>query len=496
MPGLRVYRRVAAAALTPALLACCSPARAQGQSLSGMVAEQLSLAPVRGAVVTLFRVVGEDELESVGLTTTDVDGAFSLETPGPGVYRVQADLNGLSTPLSMPVELLESDARADVALLLPSALLRLALACQEGAAEKKAAVVGVVRDSGSGVALPGTTVAATWREGRLVRRLEAEADGSGRYRICLPAEVGEVELQSLVLGQWLRHDAVDVRGPAVMIADLDVPVAFRPEAPFGALWDATLTDASTEGISDLRGELVDRGSGAPLPYAVVRLRSTAHQAIADEAGGFAFVGLLPGSYTLEIRSLGYAVTSQPVEVPPGKNVFVELRVAPQAVELEGLVVTARPAAERAVRVTPFRRNVVSGASMALEEKQGALAFETLRRSAPGIRVTETWRDGGPPILCVESTRGTQSFQRRTPGLLGEARSACHSVQVVVDGVRIPDGTEFLWRTPASEIESIEYVSPMHAQILYGIGGDTANGIVVVFTRGKGPYASDKRGGRF
>jgi hypothetical protein len=484
MPLLRVHRRVAAAALTSALLACWSPARAAGQSLSGMVAEQLSLAPVRGAVVTLFRVGGEDGLEPVGLTTTDSDGAFSFRTPGPGVYRVQADLNGLSTPLSAPLELTRPDARTDVALLLPSALLRMALACQDGATAKTAAVVGVVRDSGSGVALPGTTVAATWREGRVVRRVEAEADGAGRYRMCLPAGVGEVELQTLVLGKWLGHDGVDVAGPSVLIADLDVPVAFPPEAPFGALQGATLTDAASEGISDLRGELLDGASGAPLPYAVVRLRSTAFQTAADESGGFAFVGLPPGSYTLEIRSLGYAVTSQAVEVPPGKNVFVDLRVAPQAVELEGLVVTARPVAERVVRVTPFRRNVVAGEKMAQEERRGALAFEALRRSAPGLRVTETYRDGGPPILCVESARGRDTFQR--PG--------CNSVQVVVDGVRIPDGADFLHHTPASEIESIEYVSPMQAQILYGIGGDTANGIVVVFTRGKGPYASKKRGG--
>jgi len=496
MPVLRTRCGVAAAALTSTLLACWGPARAAGQSLSGMVAEQLSLAPVRGAVVTLFRVVGEDGLESVGLTTTDPAGAFSFRTPGPGVYRVQADLNGLSTPLSMPLDLPEPDARTDVALLLPSALLRMALGCQDGATAKTAAVVGVVRDSASGVALPGTTVAATWREGRMVRRIEAEADDSGRYRMCLPAGVGEVELQSLVLGRWLRHDDVDVEGPSVLIVDLDVRVALGPEAPTAQPWRPMLTDAETESTSDLRGSLADAGSGAPLPYAVVRLRSTANQAITDAAGAFAFVGVLPGSYTLEIRSIGYAVTSQAVEVPPGKNVFVELRVTPQAVELEGLVVTARPVAERVVRVTPFRRNVVFGASMALEEKRGSLAFETLRRSAPGIRVTETYRDRGPPLLCVESTRGMQTFQRRTSGLRGAATGGCNSVQVVVDGVRIPDGADFLHHTPASEIESIEYVSPMQAQILYGIGGDTANGVVVVFTRGKGPYASKQReGGR-
>jgi hypothetical protein len=215
---------------------------------------------------------------------------------------------------------------------------------------------------------------------------------------------------------------------------------------------------------------------------VVRLQSTAYQTVSDESGRFAFAAIPPGSYTLEIRSLGYAVTSEPVEVPRGKDVSIGLRVAPQAVELEGLVVTARPAAEEVVRVTPFRRNVVYGEMMAEEEDRGALAFETLRRSAPGIRVTETWRDAGPPILCIEANRRVQNFGQR----------GCSQAQVVVDGMRIPDGAEFLQRTPASEIESIEFVTPVHAQILYGIGGNTSNGVVVIWTRGKGPYTSAKR----
>ena len=69
---------------------------------------------------------------------------------------------------------------------------------------------------------------------------------------------------------------------------------------------------------------------------------------------------------------------------------------------------------------------------------------------------------------------------------------CANAQVVVDGVRIADGPDFLLRTSASQIESIEFVTPVQAQITYGIGGDTTNGVVVVWTRGKGPYASPLR----
>ena len=73
-----------------------------------------------------------------------------------------------------------------------------------------------------------------------------------------------------------------------------------------------------------------------------------------------------------------------------------------------------------------------------------------------------------------------------------AIGSCYPLRGIRHGVRIADGPDFLLRTSASQIESIEFVTPVQAQINYGIGGDTANGVVVVWTRGKGPYASPLR----
>jgi hypothetical protein len=204
--------------------------------------------------------------------------------------------------------------------------------------------------------------------------------------------------------------------------------------------------------------------------------------MADGEGRFAFEGVQPDTYSVEVRGLGYDVASEPMEIPAGKDVFLELRVAPQAIELDGLEVTTRSAVQQLTRITPFRRDIAYGETMAQEEDRGARAYEILRRAAPGLRVTEIWRETGPPTVCVQTNRRIQNL----------SGSECGSVQVVVDGMKIPDGPEFLIRTPAAEIESIEFVSPVQAQILYGIGGNTSNGVVVVYTRGKGPYASPLR----
>jgi hypothetical protein len=432
-------------------------------------------------VVTLFRALDADRLEPVGMTTTDIDGAFSLAVPGPGAYRVQADLEGLSSAMSPSVDLADASDVGEVALLLPSQMVQHALACETLVAGSGAAVVGTVREGDTGVALPGVRIFASWREGTVRRSTEVETDAAGRYRVCPPKDAGEISFQTLVLTSLETHTGIEITTPTVVIHDLEVGVESTARMPRDVLQEHILMEAAALGLADLSGEILDRGTGAAAPYAVVKLRGTPHQALGDERGRFAFEGLSPGTYTLEVRSLGYESESDPIEIPAGKDVFVRLRVEPQALELEGLDVTVRSAVEEITRITPFRRNIVYGARMALAEERGARAYEVLRSSAPGLRISERWTEWGPPTICVETNRRLQKLD-----------GGCHNVQVVVDGMRIPDGPEFLYRTPAAMIESIEFITPVQAQILFGIGGNTANGVVAIYTRGKGPYASPVR----
>jgi hypothetical protein len=435
----------------------------------------------------MFRVQPGGELEAVKMGATDEEGVFIIEIPGPGVYRVQADLNGLSTPLSREVDFASGVAGAEengeVVLMLPSTLLQSALTCSVEAGEGAAAVVGVVRDPETEVPFPGARVVATWREGGMAHRIETETDGAGRYRLCPPAGAGKVEFQTYLMGRWERHGDVEIPGLALVIQDLEVTLPSSTRTSSDVIQQRILQEAAARTLGDLRGEILDRENDVPLRYAVVRLQGTAHQTVSDADGRFVLSDLNPDIYTLEIRSLGYEVVTEPIEVPAGQDVFLGLRVAPQAVEVEGLVVTARASAEQTLRMTPFQRSIAYGEIMAREEERGAWTYEALRRAAPGVRITERYTEASGTILCIETNRRVQSFS-----------GGCANAQVVVDGMRMPpdEGPRFLRDTPVSEIESIEFISPVHAQILYGIGGDTANGVVVVYTRGKGPYASPLR----
>lgn len=463
----------------------------RGQAVAGMVVEQVSLNPAGGALVTLFRAGGpEGELEPVAVTATDGEGIFLLEAPGPGTYRVQADHEGLASPLSGSMRLAAGEEVIDLALMVPSRLLFMAYGCQAGvpqddASPGGAALVGVVRDTLAGVVVPNAWVTARWHDGGQARSLQASADASGRYVICgVPATAGTLRVQGQILGKLSSWDEVEIHGPSVVFHDVGLQLeTLQSRHSTSVTQERILQEAAARTLGDMRGQLLDRMTDSPIPYAVVRLEGTGHQALTNEDGRFLFVGLQPGHYTLEIRHLGYDARSGEVEVPSGQDVFLRLRVAPRAVELEGIEVSARSAVREITRLTPFRRDIVYGEAMALEEERGALAFEILRRSSPGLQVRESYKEGIGREICVQTNRRVHRLR---------GGSSCENVQVILDGVRIGDGADVLLRTPAAEIESMEFLPPSHAQIMYGTGGNTANGVVIVYTRGKGPYASPLR----
>lgn len=489
--------------------------------VSGVVVEQLTAAPVGGAIVTVFRVEagrvqagrrepgrtdpaapsGGPTLTPVGSTISEDDGHFELELPGPGEYRLQARFEGLTSPLSDLLRVAMDDAVMDLVLLLPSPLLSLVYACQDAVGEGRATVVGVARDPEAGVVLPGVRVEARWQEGEFTRTLAGISDPNGRYHVCgVPPEARFVQLQGQLLGQMSQIEDVELSGPAVVLHDVELrmssgsPARMAPGS--GLVQERIVAEAAAHGRGDLGGELLDAATGAPIQQAVVQVEGLPLRAISDANGRFRFEDVPPGSWLLRLSHLGYDVTSDPVEVPGGRDVFLRMRVTAQAIALAGIEVTARSAVQALARITPFRRDIVYGGAMALEEERGARAHEILRRASPGIRVWEQYREIGPPLVCIEMNRGVQRFMDTgsNPASLSIAPACSGMVQLILDGIRVPpDETSDLLRTlPAADIESIEVLNPVEAATLHGTSGNVANGVVVIYTRGRGPYTSPLR----
>lgn len=97
-----------------------------------------------------------------------------------------------------------------------------------------------------------------------------------------------------------------------------------------------LVSASPAAAGVLRGQVVDDETGRALPFAVLRLEGpgAARDLLAGTTGRFEVRDLEPGPWTLAVSYLGYVDLQRTVEIQPGVEVDVELRLIVEAIELE------------------------------------------------------------------------------------------------------------------------------------------------------------------
>ncbi|WP_420319193.1 TonB-dependent receptor [Ekhidna sp.] len=84
-----------------------------------------------------------------------------------------------------------------------------------------------------------------------------------------------------------------------------------------------LLPVMTIGQHTIKGNVSFHGEG--FPGATVRLLETDYGAVTDAAGDFTITDLPEGTYTLEIRSVGFKMEKQEVAVPTTQNLQIELQ---------------------------------------------------------------------------------------------------------------------------------------------------------------------------
>jgi hypothetical protein len=425
------------------------------QQLTGLVAEQGSLAPVAGAVVILYRVPGfGEELHPVDTTLTDQEGAFRFSLSMPGMYRVQAHYHGFTSPLSSAVEVPGKQDPPELVLLVPSPLVALASSC-DSEEMPGSVVVGTAWDDATGVPLPGARVTARWREGDQTEERHALTDAMGRYVLCGVGRGGPVLLRAELLGRAGPWTEVQIPRPALVFHDLELLLGDAQARDQDVFAELELVEWGGSGGS-LRGRLLDRETEEPVDVAVVRVLGAGLEVVTASDGGFRFSGFEPGRIMLEIEHLAYGVQRLELEVPGGWEVVARLHLPARPIELEGIEVegVARLARGEAWRRSPTRVSVFYGTELRQAAERGATVTDVLR-------------------MMPRFQRGLQSLTS------GPAR-----VLWIVDGVR----SGFI--PPLADIESIEVLTPLEAGFRYGLGG--SGGAVVIYTRGKGPYRDPGR----
>jgi len=130
-----------------------------------------------------------------------------------------------------------------------------------------------------------------------------------------------------------------------------------PPAPLYRLLAAVLMFALLPAVRPLAAQTTTgsvrgyiRGdNGAPIVAAEVRARNTAtgtvRLATTNPKGFYALSGLVPGSYALEVRSIGFRPAGRTERVAIGQDLSLDFTLVASAVQLEEISVSAAPAVE-------------------------------------------------------------------------------------------------------------------------------------------------------
>jgi hypothetical protein len=147
---------------------------------------------------------------------------------------------------------------------------------------------------------------------------------------------------------------------------------------------AELGAQTTTGM--IRGRVLNE-TGAPVASAEVVLTNAEtgvqRTTLSQETGSYALVGVQPGTYELSVRMIGYGAQPQPVRVLIGQTLTIDLRLQPQALQLEGITVVGTRVIE--TRTSEVATNVTEEQMRSLPQPdRNFLNFAGL---APGITVS-------------------------------------------------------------------------------------------------------------
>lgn len=220
----------------------------------------------------------------------------------------------------------------------------------------------------------------------------------------------------------------------------------------------------------VRGRVVDDAREVGLSGVVVSLAAPLRFRITDAEGRFLFDGVEPGVYSLEVEQLGFGAVTETVRVErPDTTVEVEIRLVPEAIRLEPLVVEAwrspilREVYDRMEWMG--RAGLGDGFDRASVEASGAIRVTHLLARLPGVRLRPIPGRVGGTVIRLSS------------------RVNCDP-SVYINGIRTPlAGASLDDFVSIGEVESVEVFRRLSA-----LPGEFADerarqcGAVVIYTR--------------
>jgi hypothetical protein len=341
--------------------------------------------------------------------------------------------------IESPIEAFElgTDSVVQLNLVVPSGAALRELVC--GASEVKArdgVIAGLLLAARSDVPVRGATIVARWTEVGMVggkigpaqHERSATAAEDGTYHLC------DVPSDAMV--------SVDVRAPGHrgIQGELWIPVASVVRRDFH------LADSSiARGAAVLLGRVLqDDGSGV----GTGRVSIPALGIFAEvRDGAFSLAQLPAGTWSAEIRSIGYEPLNALVDVGEHGSVPARITLAKEAQKLEAVNVVGKAGHEVKVLSEIHQRSLTSAGTQFLPGNSWLkAAFDPgdVLRGARGFNIKSATRaearlyfdDHGNQKTCA--TRTLTPDLSRTGGMDGNKE-----VAVYIDGLRAPGGLEQL-----------------------------------------------------
>ena len=211
------------------------------------------------------------------------------------------------------------------------------------------------------------------------------------------------------------------------------------------------------------GQVVDQQSREPVGGATVKLIGTRLRTFTDSVGRFKQASLGAGTYIVEVRAIGYGVTSWVVRLSEGEAVDYVFELAPVGVDLNPVVVEGQPGYfERRMQEFEERRRAGRGIYITADQiaASHAATMADLLRGVPGLRLN--CRSG---ICTAQMTR--------------TAHGVC-AADWVVDGM--PASISATPHLPVVGVVAVEiYRSPSEAPAEF-LKADSDCGVIAIWTK--------------
>lgn len=148
--------------------------------------------------------------------------------------------------------------------------------------------------------------------------------------------------------------------------------------------------APTGSDANLMGHVVDKHTNEHLAYINISLKGTTIGTVTDDTGHYFLKNLPEGTFTVEVRSIGYKTVTREIKLTKGKTVEANFEIEEDMIALDGVVVSANRN-ETTRRLAPTLVNVMD---VKVFENTNSSCLAQGLNFQPGVRVENNCQNCG------------------------------------------------------------------------------------------------------